>query len=138
MWITTFRRELFHLHFTVLFVTFCVSLSLPCLITHLTIHSQFSFSYLFNPFTIITCGGYSTLLLTNLSIIFAVWMKLRGMLLSWSLLLSFVHGGHIVPPYTLGSDLLSALGLALAVNFSLYPVMLFCPLVLMAYKVWSI
>eukprot|EP00731_Ephydatia_muelleri_P026555 Em0018g655a len=66
--------------------------------------------YLFNPFTIITCGGYSTLLLTNLSIIFAVWMKLRG------------------------SDLLSALGLALAVNFSLYPVMLFCPLVLMAYK----
>lgn len=40
-----------------------------------------------------------------------------------------------VTTHSLGSDLLSALGLALAVNFSLYPVMLFCPLVLMAYKV---
>ena len=43
---------------------------------------------------------------------------------------------HIISLPSLGSDLLSALGLALSVNFSLYPVMLVCPLVLMAYKVW--
>ena len=88
-------------------------------------------SYLFNPFTIATCGGYSTLLLTNLSIVFALWMKLRGVLVVMAIvwMMSAMLHSH------LGSDLLSALGLALAVNFSLYPVMLVCPLVLMAYKV---
>ena len=34
--------------------------------------------YLLNPYTILTCGGLSTILLVNLAIVWSLWMRLRG------------------------------------------------------------
>ena len=34
--------------------------------------------YLLNPYTIVTCGGYSTVVLTNVSVVWALWMRLKG------------------------------------------------------------
>ena len=38
------------------------------------------YRYLLNPYTIVTCGGYSTVVLTNVSIVWALWLRLKGML----------------------------------------------------------
>ena len=37
-----------------------------------------SYSYLLNPYSILTCGGFSTISITNLAMVWAIWMKLRG------------------------------------------------------------
>jgi len=34
--------------------------------------------YLLNPYSIVTCGGLSTISITNLAMVWAIWMKLRG------------------------------------------------------------
>lgn len=35
-------------------------------------------SYLLNPYSILTCGGFSTVSLSTLTVAWAIWMKLRG------------------------------------------------------------
>ena len=41
-------------------------------------HFLTSLRYLLNPYSILSCGGYSTISITNLAVVWAIWMKLRG------------------------------------------------------------
>lgn len=66
--------------------------------------------YLLNPYSILTCGSFSSISLTNLAVVMAVWMKLKG------------------------SDILSTLAVAIATYQSLYPVVLIFPFLLMSHK----
>uniref|UniRef100_A0A1X7VM89 Phosphatidylinositol glycan anchor biosynthesis class U protein n=1 Tax=Amphimedon queenslandica TaxID=400682 RepID=A0A1X7VM89_AMPQE len=65
--------------------------------------------YLINPFSILSCSAHSTVCFNNLSIVFGLWTSLKG---NW---------------------FLCGMGMSLAVQFSLYPVMLLLPLSLTAY-----
>lgn len=64
--------------------------------------------YLLNPYSILCCAGYSTQCFSHLSIVFIIWMSLRG---NW---------------------VLCGMGLSLCSHLSLYPIMLILPLTVMA------
>ncbi|KAF9182794.1 hypothetical protein BGZ51_004448 [Haplosporangium sp. Z 767] len=63
--------------------------------------------YLFNPFTIANCVGRSTILYSNLAVVAAIWMGMKG------------------------NKSLATFSVAMASYLSLYPAMLFIPVVLL-------
>jgi len=67
-------------------------------------NSNFSCSYLFNPFTIVSCVGKSTILLQNLAILCSIFFGLKGL------------------------SYLSVFSLSIASYLSIYPVILLLPL----------
>ncbi|KAF9969432.1 hypothetical protein BGZ73_008221 [Actinomortierella ambigua] len=63
--------------------------------------------YLYNPFTVASCVGQSTILFSNLAVVVSLWMGMRG------------------------NKSIAMFGVALAAYLSLYPIMLAIPVVLL-------
>jgi len=96
--------------------------------------------YLFNPYTIVSCIGRSTILFSNMAAIAGIWMGMKGIIAISKSCIQSQKSKHRITntemdtlrlSISIGDRALALFSIAVASYLSLYPVMLAIPVMIM-------